>query len=301
MIKHRRILILLALGSLIAEPAGLRSQTAAARSEPPLAKDRGFGTRSETAAVRSAVPPTYLVKRGDTLDRIARLHATTVRELKSINHLKSSRLQIGQTLLLRSPSARTIDGRSALTGNREPAMGSAAAAAIALSSGAASGTREVPTGDSELLPSGRLDGNGEGDASIFRPLRFQLLDAAYSLLGVRYRRNGQSIRTGFDCSGLVKNLFEQFRISLPRSSREQFKFGDKVPKDQLEPGDLVFFSSRSKTPTHVGIYVGEQLFLHAARRARCVTISSLSQSWYSKRFLGARRITGLWGDELGTP
>jgi len=259
MVKNRRTLILLAVGSLIAEPAGLWSQTPSAPNE--------------TAAVRSSVPPTYLVKRGDTLDRIARLHGTTVRELKSINRLKSSRLRIGQTLLLRAPWSQ-----------------------------AANGTREVAPGDPELPPSSRLDGDGEGNTSIvFRPLRFKLLDAAYDLLGVRYRRNGQSVRTGFDCSGLVKNVFEQFQINLPRSSREQFKFGDKVSKNQLEPGDLVFFSSRGKTPTHVGIYLGEQQFLHAARKARCVTISSLSQSWYSKRFLGARRFMGLWDDEPGTP
>ncbi len=130
-----------------------------------------------------------------------------------------------------------------------------------------------------------------------QPLRVRLASTGMGFLGVRYRWNGNSPMHGFDCSGLVKSLFDKFNISLPRSSREQYKVGEKIDKDKLEVGDLVFFSSRGKSPSHVGIYLGDNQFLHAARKARRVIISSLSGSWYAKRFLGARRLSDLWTEE----
>ena len=100
-----------------------------------------------------------------------------------------------------------------------------------------------------------------------------------------------------DCSGLVKMLFAKLHVALPRSSREQIQSGKEVAMDQLELGDLVFFSSRGQTPTHVGVYVGDHQFLHAARKARQVVISDLNQPWYHKRFLGARRVIDLSKDD----
>jgi LysM repeat protein len=117
-----------------------------------------------------------------------------------------------------------------------------------------------------------------------------LVQAGFKLLGVRYRWSGGSEKSGFDCSGLVKNLFARFDIDLPHSSREQYKLGEKVERDKLEMGDLVFFTSGGKLPNHVGIYVGNDKFLHAARKARQVIISDLNKRWYDHRYLGARRL-----------
>ena len=124
-----------------------------------------------------------------------------------------------------------------------------------------------------------------------------LVEAGFKLLGAKYRFSGLSEKSGFDCSGLVKNLFSKFDIDLPHSSREQFKQGQKVDRDKLEEGDLVFFSSEGKLPNHVGIYIGNDHFLHAARKAKKVIISDLNQLWYAARYLGARRITDLWGED----
>jgi len=139
-----------------------------------------------------------------------------------------------------------------------------------------------------------VDSNGE---PVLQPMRYQLASMGVGFIGVRYRRSGESEQSGFDCSGFVKSLFDKFEINLPRSSREQFKVGEKVDKDKLEVGDLVFFASRGKTPTHVGVYIGDNLFIHAAIAAKRVLVSNLAASWYSKRFLGARRFLDLWKDE----
>ena len=117
------------------------------------------------------------------------------------------------------------------------------------------------------------------------------------MIGVRYRRSGISEKTGFDCSGLVKSLFSKFNIDLPRSSREQYNQGEVVDRDKLQVGDLVFFSSGGTRPTHVGIYVGDDKFLHAAIKAKQVIVSDLNKFWYTMRYLGARRIADLWWDE----
>jgi cell wall-associated NlpC family hydrolase len=128
-------------------------------------------------------------------------------------------------------------------------------------------------------------------------MRVRLAKAGFDLIGVRYRRSGGSEKSGFDCSGLVKNLFSRFNIELPRSSREQYQQGERIDRESLEVGDLVFFSSGGTQPTHVGIYVGDNKMLHAALKAKRVIVSDLNSLWYKVRYLGARRVMNLWGED----
>ena len=86
-------------------------------------------------------------------------------------------------------------------------------------------------------------------------------------------------------------------VELPRSSREQIQSGKEISLDQLETGDLVFFSTHGEIPTHVGVYLGNDQFLHAEQKAGRVIITNLKDPWYVKRFLGARRVIGLWKSE----
>jgi cell wall-associated NlpC family hydrolase len=102
-----------------------------------------------------------------------------------------------------------------------------------------------------------------------------------------------SERRGADCSGLVKMIFAKLHIELPRTSRDQIQSGEEIPVDKLETGDLVFFSSDGNTPTHVGVYMGDHQFLHAEKKAGRVIITDLSQPWYAKRFLAARRVVNV--------
>lgn len=110
---------------------------------------------------------------------------------------------------------------------------------------------------------------------------------AKKFLGVPYTWAGKS-PSGFDCSGFTYYVFGQNGISLPRMADEQFKAG--LPASQLQMGDLVFFTTYQPGPSHVGIYIGNNEFIHASSGAGDVTITSLSTQYYRDRYLGARRV-----------
>jgi len=111
---------------------------------------------------------------------------------------------------------------------------------------------------------------------------------AAAFLGKPYRFGAES--GAFDCSGFVRRVFARIGIDLPHSAREQFALGEHVGRSDLEPGDLVFFDTHRRSPTHVGIYVGEDKFVHAASHGGRVQVDSLTDSYYAHRYLGARRI-----------
>lgn len=118
------------------------------------------------------------------------------------------------------------------------------------------------------------------------------IDSAMSLLGIRYRRGGSSPEAGFDCSGFVSHVFrEHLGLILPRSSREMSKSGEAVNRDELQPGDLVFFNTMRHAFSHVGIYLGDNQFVHAPRSGGHVRVEDLRGSYWKKRFNGARRIS----------
>lgn len=118
----------------------------------------------------------------------------------------------------------------------------------------------------------------------------RLLASAYELIGTRYRLGGTRPETGFDCSGFVRYLYEQnFSLALPPSAPLQFQVGYRVEKWELEPGDLVFF--RTRRGWHVGMYVGNDAFIHAPNRRKTVRVSPLfSDPYWRRAYVGARRI-----------
>jgi cell wall-associated NlpC family hydrolase len=117
------------------------------------------------------------------------------------------------------------------------------------------------------------------------------IDQAMDLLGIRYRRGGSSPEAGFDCSGFVSHVFrEGLGLMLPRSSKEMSKAGEVISRDELRPGDLVFFNTMRRAFSHVGIYLGDNQFVHAPRTGGRVRIEDLRDGYWLKRFNGARRI-----------
>jgi cell wall-associated NlpC family hydrolase len=118
------------------------------------------------------------------------------------------------------------------------------------------------------------------------------LEQALDLIGIRYKRGGSSPETGFDCSGFVSHVFKEgLGLYLPRSSREISKAGDVIDKNELRPGDLVFFNTMRRTFSHVGIYLGDNLFVHAPRAGAKVRIEDMRERYWAKRYNGARRVS----------
>ena len=123
-------------------------------------------------------------------------------------------------------------------------------------------------------------------------LRQQVVNYAKSFLGVRYVYGGSTPK-GFDCSGFTKYVFDHFDISLQRTSAKQYSTSvTKIKKADLRPGDLVFFSTKSGSSTvgHVGIYIGNNNFIHASSPGDVVKIDSMSSSYYSARYVGSGRV-----------
>ncbi len=116
--------------------------------------------------------------------------------------------------------------------------------------------------------------------------------SAMNFLGVRYTRGGSSVESGFDCSGFTRHIFESsVGLILPRRADEQAKLSSllQVKKEELKPGDLVFFNTMRRTFSHVGIYVGEGKFIHSPRVGGAVRVEDMREAYWSKRFTGARR------------
>ena len=137
-----------------------------------------------------------------------------------------------------------------------------------------------------------------------------MLDKGFGFLGIRYRMGGDGPEAGgFDCSGLVKKVFaDALGVNLPRTAVEMAQMGDKVGKQDLKPGDLVFFNTLKKTFSHVGIYLGDNKFLHAPSSGGVVRVDDMDSEYWLKHFTGARRLvkdaeasTLVGGDTLPRP
>lgn len=118
----------------------------------------------------------------------------------------------------------------------------------------------------------------------------ELAQAALNYLGVRYRFGGTSPNNGFDCSGLIHYIADKhLGMDIPRVAASQAKIGTAVNRSELEPGDLVFFNTRGARNSHVGVYLGNNEFVHAPRSGAVVRVEKISAYW-DKRWNGARRI-----------
>ena len=110
-------------------------------------------------------------------------------------------------------------------------------------------------------------------------------------LGPHYKYGAHTSRTAFDCSGLVAHIFERaWGLTLPRRVEQQAKLGKRVSRHALEPGDLLFYNTRNKPFSHVGIYIGDDRFVHAPRKGQRVRAESVDNPYWAVRFSGARRL-----------
>lgn len=120
-------------------------------------------------------------------------------------------------------------------------------------------------------------------------LRESLVSTARSFVGIPYKWGGESARTGFDCSGLTMTVYKMNGLNLPRNSRAQFRAGRPVTVADLRPGDLLFFATNGgRRVSHVGMYTGNNRFIHAPKKGQNIRSASLTTSYFQKHFVGAR-------------
>ena len=153
---------------------------------------------------------------------------------------------------------------------------------VALAACASSGAVPRPFPGASLPP----DGGGDRTAAAPAPA---VVSTALMYQGVPYR-DGGSDPSGFDCSGFVQWVFAQLGEALPREVRDQFQAGRKVKRDQIRPGDLVFFHTVSHGASHVGIALDDERFVHAPSSRGVVRIERYTSDYWKKRYVGARRI-----------
>ncbi|MFZ6644598.1 C40 family peptidase [Undibacterium sp. TJN25] len=119
----------------------------------------------------------------------------------------------------------------------------------------------------------------------------ELSSKAMGLLGINYKRGGNTPENGLDCSGFVRYVFKDvIAAELPRTSAEISKVGEKIEQKDLQPGDLVFYNTLKRGFSHVGIYLGDNKFIHSPSAGGQVRIESMDIAYWKKRFNGARRI-----------
>ncbi len=206
----------------------------------------------------------HYVQEGETLYRISLKYGIPIEEIKKFNNLQENVIVVGQ--ILKVPVLKSLDQPFIL---------------------------ENPVAyyqEEEESLSQKFKKMKEEREKIY--LKEKFLKIAEEYQNVRYKLGGNG--NGYlDCSMFVKLVYEEFGIKLPRSSVEQFKIGRNVEKHELLPGDLVFFKTRGNTISHVGIYLGDNKFIHVSSRKKGLAIDSLEEEYYRVRYAGAKRILNI--------
>jgi len=238
---------------------------------------------------------TDLVDRVDTVNRVSDQYVRIVRDVKRFRTeirrdqraLRRSLQKQKRALAERAARKAAIEGQLA---ERQRLLSSIKDEIVKLQAEEAARQRRLAAAARARLesdpPSSALDSGpvAPGDPP---PARFGgVVGVAMQYLGIPYLWAGASPETGFDCSGFVMYVFAQLGVSLPHNAASQWSFGTPVSRDQLEPGDLVFFDGLG----HNGIYIGAGQFIHSPHTGDVVKISSLDEAWYAATYVGARRL-----------
>jgi cell wall-associated NlpC family hydrolase len=125
-----------------------------------------------------------------------------------------------------------------------------------------------------------------GEATV----RKEIVETAEGFVGLPYQWGGSSAEEGFDCSGLTRAVYQLNGLNLPRSSRDQYSIGAPVERTEVAKGDLVFFATKGRERiSHVGVYAGDDRFIHASGKGKIIRVDSLSDRYYVARYVGARK------------
>lgn len=210
--------------------------------------------RSEDSAAASVVH--YTVKKGDTLSVIAQKAGVPVQQLITLNSINPHKIRIGQKIII--PQSDNLTPSDA-------------------------GEKEMEK--DEYISPQTLETEKPSDE------RHLLVKTALGFLGVPYKWGGSTVK-GIDCSAFVRKIYSLFSVDLPRSAHAQSGAGTSINRDELLEGDLVFFHTR-RPLGHVGIYIGNNQFVHASYRSKTIRIDSLDTPYFQKRFQRAVRVKEL--------
>jgi len=273
----------------------------------------------------------HIVKRGDTLASLARRYNTTPGEIKRLNNLRTSKIKPGQKLLVKIEKSEeirlsfphTLDMFKSTPSNtyfihtvkegetlyRISLMYGVSVEEIKLLNGLEDNILlvgqklKIPTqhlGKAHLVEPKAIFKEEEslpekfgkftlGTADV-QALREKFLEISRQYANVKYRFGGEG-NGALDCSAFVQKVYSELGIKLPRSSYHQYLVGQKVDKNELIPGDLVFFKTSKRAPvTHVGIYIGDNKFVHVSSKRKGFAIDSLDAPYFKARFVGAKRV-----------
>ena len=218
----------------------------------------------------------YTIKNGDTLGTIARKTGVPVKQIMVLNNVRPISLRIGRKLILSKPG-NWAQKESVTDDEEEEGI-----------------TENIDLAELEKEEKKNEELLGKWNSPDERKL---FIKVATGFLGAPYRLGGSTVR-GIDCSAYVRKMYEFFDITLPRTAREQSTVGVSIEKEELEEGDLVFFRTR-RPIGHVGIYIGNNEFVHASRKSKVVRIDSLDRPYFQKRFRRAVRVKGLDNNNKG--
>lgn len=222
----------------------------------------------------------YIVKKGDTLSEIARKTQLPLKKIMALNHVNQRNLRVGQRLVLaRKAQVSEESAYVKVNEDLEDDMDDS------LTDEDTENTSNI-SGQDESLKKEELLGkwNSPDEVHLF-------VKVATGFIGAPYRFGGSSLK-GIDCSSFVQKIYKIFDITLPRNAAQQSKVGISVSREKLTEGDLVFFHTK-RSLGHVGIYIGNNEFVHASSRGKIIRVDSLDTPYYQKRFQRAVRVKGL--------
>lgn len=213
--------------------------------------------RGQHLIVKRTGPRTYTAKKGDNIWKIAKKFNISADELMAINEIEPEELKPGQKLFLEETEEQTVNE-----------------------------TYTTMLSQAKLEDIKQLS---QSEEAVSLSVKDRISLFSKKMLNIPYRFGGSTFM-GIDCSAYVQKVYSFLNVPLPRTAREQFKIGEAISKDELSIGDLVFFRTYASFPSHVGIYLGNNLFIHASSKDKMVTINSLDKPYFVKRFIGAKRL-----------
>lgn len=264
-----------------------------------------------SATVSFGAETVHIVKQGDSLWSIAQHNSVTVDQLRKVNGLKSDNLQIGQRIAVNyqsTPVSSTPVTASVTAGSgiyivksgdslwaiarnynmtvaQLKQLNGLVSDSLKVGQKLNTGSNVKTSSNVNTTPAPATPSRSGGSTDAAR-----IVEYAAKYIGTPYAYGGQS-PSGFDCSGFVGYVFAQFGYSLPRIAADQYNYGVAVTAGNLEAGDLLFFTCGSSNINHVGIYCGNNRFIHSSSPSSGgVIYSSLQEGYYANCYAGARRI-----------